>query len=576
MTNTLYLEAKRDYSEQRGVKVRVDNKRPLKLKDALRKLEDLVREHPIVHSQWRDNAVLRLMLSNGLLVHLCLNVRTGGLLRIAYDKYFVGKICTDAITDVLITKQHIVVAYNQNQITFVYLQKPSLRRNAPDKIARLEPKIFHIIIGGPGLGRRLSRRIACNVSFDLIAIWTKSSQNEVYPWRPTVRDQDRANVHLYKLSRGKLEPVCFHWTENDPISVDFVRAEQNQLKIVEQRVTRKGEVFVEDQLYEIVGKGRGLQRLNITSIPLQSQVCSQSYSPDQEKLMLGCIDGNVCLFDAQRAVTHMVRAGFIPTLLAWHCDSALVLVANERGQMQCFDISLGCVRSQLASEDMVPGNLLDVSPYFTHQPTMKGVLFNRKPELQLNSDRYAQTDSFLFVVFENGPVGCVRFFGGCGLRGDIHTSGFTVDVLVQSYLATAQVERAINCLLCLNWDVYGAMCLIALHKICNYIFRAPWSAEREAQLQKALGSFHAPVKPLREETEQEFGEQVNDLMRKFFQYLLRYKAYDKAFALGIDINDEDLFVDIYNAAKVEGDEELANDALRKAQEILRHADENRK
>lgn len=274
--NKLHSAAKQEYSALRGFKVVLDNKRPQKLKDSIRKLEELLKEHSIVHNQWRDNAVLRLMLSNGLLIHLCLNVLTGEVLRIAFDKYFVGKIISDAITDLLITKQHIVIAYNQNQITFVYLQKPSLRRSVPEKVSRMDPKIFHIIIGGPSAtqGRRLSRRIACNSSFDLIAIWTKSSQNEVYPWRPTVRDQDRANVNVYKLSSSKLEPVCFHWTENDPLCVEFVRVQPAQLKIVEQRVTRKGEVFIEDQVYEIVTqKGhRGLQRNGITSIPMQSQV----------------------------------------------------------------------------------------------------------------------------------------------------------------------------------------------------------------------------------------------------------------------------------------------------------------
>lgn len=520
------------------------------------------------------------MLSNGLLIHICLNVVTGAIGRISYDKYFLGKITTDTITDVLITRQHIVLAYNQNQITFVYLQKAySSSSSAPEKISRLDPKIFHIIIGGPSStqGRRLARKIACNSSFDLIAIWTKSSQNEVYPWRPTVRDQDRANIHVYKLSRSKLEPVCFHWTENDPLCVEFLRAQPNHLKIVEQRVTRKGEVFVEDQVYEIVtGKTvRGLQRTGITSIPLQSQVCCQSYSPDQEKLMLGCIDGSVCLFDAQRAVTHMVRAGFIPTAVSWHCDSALIVVANERAQLQFFDVSLACVRSQLVSEDITPANVMDVSAYFGQQPTLQMTLFNRKPELRWNADRYAQTDTYLLLAFAGGgPLTTIKIVGGCGLRGDIHTSGFTVDVLIHNYLAGSQVERAINLLLCLNWDVYGAMCLISLHKIVNHVLRLPLTAEREAQLEKALGSFHAPVKPLLEDTEAEFGEQVNDIMRRFFQHLLRYRSFNKAFALGIDINDEDLFVDLYNAAKLERNEELARDALRKAQEILRHQDEN--
>lgn len=272
----------------------------------------------------------------------------------------------------------------------------------------------------------------------------------------------------------------------------------------------------------------------------------------------------------------MVRAGFIPTHLSWHCDSAVVLVGNERGQLQFFDMSLNCIKSQLASEDITPSNLIDLSAYFAQQPILQQAMFNKKPELHLNAEKYAQTDCFVFLAFEGGVVACVRIIGGCGLRGDIHTSGFTVDVLVHNYLAGNQVERAINLLLCLNWDVYGAMCLISLHKIVNYILRRPLTKEREVQLEKALGSFHAPVKPLLEDTEVEFGEQVKDIMRKFFQHLVRYRAFDKAFALGIDINDDDLFVDLYNAARLEGNEEMAKHALRKAEGIIRHQDENRK
>lgn len=95
---------------------------------------------------------------------------------------------------------HIIISYNENQITFAYLQKPNMKRSAPEKISRMDPKICTFIIGGPQ-GRKLGRYLACNNSYDLLAIWTKSSQNEVYPWRPTVRDQDRANIHIYKFNR---------------------------------------------------------------------------------------------------------------------------------------------------------------------------------------------------------------------------------------------------------------------------------------------------------------------------------------------------------------------------------------
>lgn len=183
---------------------------------------------------------------------------TGDIARMAFDKFFVGKLISDQITDVVLTRMHAIIAYAQNQLTFVYLQKPNMKRSAPEKISRMEPKIFNVIINGPA--RTIPRHLACNYSFDLLVVWTKSSQNEVYPWRPTVRDQDRANVrhksdkslkfsitfpiqvHVYKISRTKLESLCYYWTENDPIHVEF-RTSQNQLHSVEQKISRKVGTF---------------------------------------------------------------------------------------------------------------------------------------------------------------------------------------------------------------------------------------------------------------------------------------------------------------------------------------------
>lgn len=71
----------------------------------------------------------------------------------------------------------------------------------------------------------------------------------------------------------------------------------------------QGEVTIEICMYEI-NKSK-LQRTAVTSIPLQTQVCCQSLSPDNEKLMLGCIDGSVVIFDEGRGITHLVKAAFV-------------------------------------------------------------------------------------------------------------------------------------------------------------------------------------------------------------------------------------------------------------------------
>ncbi|XP_040157925.1 WD repeat-containing and planar cell polarity effector protein fritz isoform X2 [Anopheles arabiensis] len=571
---TVLSEGKRSYCESRGLKWTLDNKKPNKLRHSLRLLEDELRQRRLVYCKWKNSVLLQLMLANGLLVHLSINPFTGDLNRIYFDKYLIGKLCSEHITDVVITQHHILVAYTENQITFVQLQKPTARKNNLEKISLMDPKICNVLLSGTGsTTRKVPKRLVCSSSLNLVIVWTKSSQNEVYPWRPTVKDQDRANLHVYKLNGARMELLCYYWTEYDPISVQFSLMNDYQVHCVEQKISKKGEVTIDSCIYQI-NKSK-MRRVAVTSIPLQTQVCCNALSPDHEKLMLGCIDGSVVLFDEGRGITHLVKAAFIPTYVAWHSDSSVVMIANEKCQLQCFDIALSCVRMQLLSEtqDGIPSGTFDLSNYFLghHAPSIQlgRLCWSKKPELASHGEPYATTDSFLFCAFEQGPLACVRVVGGSGLKGDVHTSGLTADVLVHKYISLNQVEKAINILLSLNWDTYGAMCLLSLHRIANYIFKQPLGTERELQLQKALGSFLVPVKSLCYETELEFGDQVNDITLKFFHYLLRNRSYNKAFSLAIDINDADLFLKLHDKAKVDGDVELAREALRKVDDINR-------
>ncbi|XP_053693139.1 WD repeat-containing and planar cell polarity effector protein fritz [Sabethes cyaneus] len=561
-----YSDGKKLYFESRGFKLNVDNKKPNKLRNALRMLEEELRQKRIVFCKWKNNIILQIMLCNGLLIHVLINPFNGNIGRIYFDKYFIGKLISEQITDVVITQTHILISYNENQITFVHLQKPTPKKNSLEKIGLMDPKIYNVIIGGPTT-RKIPKHLVCSSSQDLVIVWTKSSQNEVYPWRPTVKDQDRANLHVYKLSGSKMELLCYYWTEYDPVSVDFSLMNGFQVHSVEQKVSKKGDVTIDSCIYQI--HKTKMRRVAVTSIPLQTQVCCNAFSPDHEKLMLGCIDGSVVLFDEGRGITHLVKAAFIPMFISWHSDSSVVMIANEKGQFQCFDIALSCIRAQLASEDVVPSSMLDLSNYFSHPSNLAKLCWSRKPDITEHCEKYAVTDSFLLLAFENGPIGCLRFIGSAGLKGDVHTSGLTADVLIHKYISLNQVEKAINILLSLNWDTYGAMCLLSLHRIANFIFKQTLSTERELQLQKALGSFLVPVKPLCYETEVEFGDQVNDITLRFFHYLLRNKSYNKAYQLAIDINDADLFLKLHDKAKADGDLELAKEALKKVDDINR-------
>ncbi|XP_061402322.1 WD repeat-containing and planar cell polarity effector protein fritz [Musca vetustissima] len=546
--NDLYAEAKRDYIERRnGVAVLKSSRKAIgRLKDNLKRLEELLRtQHKVVHIHWPEDSHVLLLFANGIIAHICIDAFTGDISRMVYEKYLVGKLAAETITDAFFTHSHIVLAYNTNQVTVIHLQKPNTRTQGPEKISNMEPKIFHAIIPGTA-ERKLARRISVNTSHNMFVIWTKSSQNEVFPWRPTIRDQDRANIHVFKLKGNQLDFFAYCWSENDPLCVDFLRSTDNQILTLEQKISRKGEISAEVCSYEIVvGK---MQRTPLSSIAVGTQITCFAFSPDQEKLFLGSADRNICLHDLVLQTTKCVtQIDIVPIQCSWHSDSSLIVIANTRSQFQCFDLALTPVGNQLQSEDVTPSNLLDLSHYFSAQPTLLQISFSRKPELHHYSHPYAATDCFLLLLYDQGPIGCLRFFAGAGMRGDIHNSGLTADVILDKYLALNQLEKAVNLLNALNWETYGAVCLISLHKIANHVFyRGDQKKIRIELMNKALKTFSDS---LTEETKDEFSDQVFDLKRRFFFFLLRQNLFAEAFEVAQDIEDYDLFMDLFNVTK---------------------------
>lgn len=553
-TDNLYAEGKRSYGKKRGMVCVPQNKKSNKLKDSIRYLEEQLKDHTVVYCQWCDNCVVQLVLSSGLLIRIQINPSTGDIQKMIFDKYLVGKV-SDHMSDVIITKSHLLCTYNDNQVTLVHFTKP--KRHDFDKMSRLDPKLLLFDLTGPN-GRRLDKKIQFNKTGELILVWWKSTMNEVFPWSPAVKEHDRANVHLYRLIGTKVELLCFLRTEFDPLRVTFSTYHENIIHSVEQKVSRKGEVTIEWRVYEVSQQGK-LQRLAVTSVPLPTHTSCIKFSPNHDMLLLCCIDGSVTLHDQARGTNNSIKATFIPTLASWHSDGVVFTVSNERGQFQHFDISLSCLRSQILSEDATPANILDLSSYFRSQPPLLRMEWSKATNSLPGPESYGYGDALFLLLFERGPLGIIKFIEGNSLSGD---------VLVRRHLNLSQVERATSLLLAMNWDTHPQACMHSLNHILNYLFKLPLTPEREDLIQNALGSFHIPIRPISQTVQDEYGEEVRDLTRRFFHHLLRHRLFEKAFRLAIDLNDHDLFMDIHFYALITNDTEMATAAKDKAEHIL--------
>ncbi|XP_076682069.1 WD repeat-containing and planar cell polarity effector protein fritz isoform X2 [Andrena cerasifolii] len=556
--DSLHEEGKRSYCQKRGMIYVPTNKKGNKLKDSIKYLEDQLKDNSIIYCQWYDDWVLQLMLNNALLIQIQVNIATGDIHKITFDKYLIGKL-SDHISDVVITKHYILCTYNDNQVSLVHFTRS--KRHVFDKINKLEPKLFTTDMFGPN-GRRLDKKVQTNKCNDLILIWWKSTMNEVYPWSPAVKEHDRANIHLYRLIGVKLELICYIRSEFDPLCIKFDAWHDNIIHSVEQKVSRKGEVTIEWRTYEVSQQDK-LQRIAVISVPLPTHTSCVKFSPNQELLLLCCIDGSVIIYDQIKATTTSVKASFIPTLASWHSDGTIFIIGNDKGQFQHFDISLSCIKSQTLSEEVTPANILDLSSYFRIQPALLRMEWNKKNDVNGYIDLRNHGNSLLLLIFQRGPIGVIKMLEGSSLSGD---------VLVKRYLSLSQVEQATSLLLSMNWDTHPRACMHALNQILNYLFKLPLTPERENFIQNALGSFHVPVKPISQAIEEEYGDEIRDLTRRFFHHLLRYQMFEKAFRLAIDLNDHDLFMDIHFYALVVNDMAMATAAKENAERILSRSD----
>lgn len=97
-----YAEGKQDYATRREQEYLLHGRKSKQLK--IRKLEEMLKNHRVVYCSWIDNAMISMLLSNGVLVHICLNILTSKINRLQFDKFFLGKLVSESVSNVVMTR----------------------------------------------------------------------------------------------------------------------------------------------------------------------------------------------------------------------------------------------------------------------------------------------------------------------------------------------------------------------------------------------------------------------------------------------------------------------------------------
>ncbi|XP_026524215.1 WD repeat-containing and planar cell polarity effector protein fritz homolog isoform X3 [Notechis scutatus] len=402
-----YLYEKQQLAESRNYPWVLKNKRPEKLRDTLKELEELMQNSQCVLSKWKSKDVCQLLFPSGILVSL--NLSGPQLEQVVIDRTLMGKFISNTISDAVLTDTFMIFSFwEQSKLCFIQLSK---KANSPDVNKRLEKlsnfdfKVSYIDI--PGLGsRRMKRHLTINNVQNMVICWWSAAKDELWPWSPVSSKRERANLLLLKYEHGNLEILGSIHTDGDPLDVRFSMRNPHQIHTVEQSVSADQKPTVDSCIYEYVRNK--VHCVAITKIPLTSKAISCCRNITEDKLVLGCEDSSIVLYEAYRQVTLATEAKLLPALMCCHPSAAIILTGNSQGELQLFDMALSPIKMQFLAEDFSPKSTLQFSEKFQISSSLIQIQWAIPQDSSQDIDVLDIHDLLLFR-FDRGPVGVLHF-----------------------------------------------------------------------------------------------------------------------------------------------------------------------
>lgn len=559
-----YYNEKLHFCEARGYSWIPRNRRPEKLRDSLRELEELLLTNTCVRTRWKNKQCCQMMLSSGIVVTLTLNGPQ--LEQVCVDRTLVGRLPANTVTDAVLSDRLILLSFlEQSQICAVYINKKNQNSSEAgrktEKLSSSEIKVMCMEVSGQG--RRLHRRVALNRLQDVALCWWNqdASGEELWPWSPT--NAHRNNLVLLSCSATDgLKVLNSIRSDANPLDCRFSLLQPYQLLTVEFPTGSQGSAEgsqADTCVYECA-RGR-LHRLSVTRIPLPSQPICCCRHPSETMLLLALKDSSLVLYDQRRGISLLASCPVPPSLLAWHPSGAVVIVGGGQEELMCFDVGLAPLGMALIAEEVTSAATLQLAHHLRCSGGLEGLQWGS------GLDGSPEGTDTLMLAFHGGPLAALRFRLGTLFGGQMGP-----EELLQQRLRCGQVREALGILEAMDFNTTGDESYRGLSSIMNYLLRLPLNAERESQLEAALGVFYAAPAPLCEPVILEYRDPISKYARRFFHHLLRHQRFEKAFLLAVDLENRDLFMDLHYVASDKGEVVLADVAKRKANEIEAQVD----
>lgn len=195
-------------------------------------------------------------------------------------------------------------------------------------------------------------------------------------------------------------------TEWDPLDVCLGTKQTYQVLTVERSLSADQEPTADSCIYECVRNK--IQCVSVTRIPLRSKAISCCRNVTEDKLILGCEDSSVVLYDTHRRVTLLAQAELLPSLMSCHPSGTILLVGSIQGELQIFDMALSPISIQLLAEDRSPRETLQFSTFFSVSSSLVQMQWVA-PQVVSQKPKNEDICDLLFLRFNRGPLGVLLF-----------------------------------------------------------------------------------------------------------------------------------------------------------------------
>lgn len=202
-------------------------------------------------------------------------------------------------------------------------------------------------------------------------------------------------------------------TEWNPLDVSFGAKQPYQVLTVECSIGVDKEPMADSCIYECVRNK--LHCVSVTRIPLRSKAISCCRNPTEDKLVVGCEDSSLILYEAHRGATLLAQAELLPSLVSCHPSGAILLAGSSQGELQIFDIALAPINIQLLAEDHLPRETLQFNKFFDVSSSLVQMQWIAPPLVSQKPER-GEIYDLLFLRFNRGPVGVLLFKLGKSTR----------------------------------------------------------------------------------------------------------------------------------------------------------------